>query len=61
MDLIDSGMGSQPRSPGVVGDDAERIHGKSPARPSGPADRAEIIIHRIELQQADPILNKQLV
>lgn len=61
MDLIDSGMDSQPRSrPGVAGDDAERIHGNQRRR--GPGQQiVQIIIHRIELQQADLILNKQLV
>ncbi|STS81786.1 Uncharacterised protein [Klebsiella pneumoniae] len=61
MDLIDSGMGGQPRSrPGVAGDDAERIHGNQRRQGLG-QQIVQIIIHRIELQQADLILNKQLV
>ena len=61
MDLIDSGMGGQPRPrPGVAGDDAERIHGDQ-RRQSLSQQIVQIIIHRVELQQADLIFNKQLV
>ena len=60
MDLIDSGMG-QPRparaSPVTMRSASMAITG---AR--GPGQQiVQIIIHRIELQQADLILNKQLV
>ena len=61
MDLIDSGMAGQPCSRlGVAGDDAERIHGNQRCQGLG-QQIVQIIIHRVELQQADLIFNKQLV